>query len=112
MRAEGEPIEVEVERLGLPDEGAGSERQSSRPLSPLVFGLILDALDLGTRGPRWLLPGLAVGGAVGYLLARKSGLGSGRSLGLGALCGLYCALPGTAPLPLGTLVGAYLALAR
>ena len=108
-------MEVEVERLpeSDPEPPATRAREAvAKPLPPIVFGLILDALDFATRGPRWILPGFVVGCAVGYPLARRSGLPYRRSLGLALLCGVYCGLPATAPIPLGTLVGAYVAFFR
>lgn len=105
-------IEVEAERL--PEAGEGGEG-SSRPggtarkgrIQPLAAGVVIDLLNLATRGPRGMLLGLALGLGVGYYLGRRLGLERSRSLGLGSLCGIYCALPGTELLPLATLIGAY-----
>jgi len=114
-----EPIEVEVERLPRREEGAadgqrdGDARRAARArLDPLTAGIAIDVLDLATRGPRGVLWGLALGLPLGYYLGRRTGLDRARSLGLAGLCGLYCGLPGTGMIPIGTLVGLYRKLVR
>lgn len=72
---------------------------------PVVAGALLDLLDLATWGPVGLWVGLAAGGLAGWMLAPLLGW-QGRSRWLGALgAGLYCMLPVTSILPLGTVVG-------
>ncbi|MDP6988343.1 MAG: hypothetical protein QF903_02560 [Planctomycetota bacterium] len=104
------PIEVEVERLPerepgeRPRSGAGGAGDA---VDPIMAGIVIDVLDAVTRGPRGAVFGLALGIPVGYWLGRRQGLGRKASLGLGGLCGVYCGFPGTAPVPLGTLIGLY-----
>lgn len=103
---------MEVERLpengsAEPAGSSGVGKASAERLNPVLAGLVIDALDLATRGPRGFLVGGPLGGLVGTWLGRRMGLDRARSLGLGALCALYCSLPGTELLPLGTLVGLY-----
>lgn len=105
-------LEVEVERLpehgsAEPARGQGAAQAPAAPLNPVVAGLVIDALDFATRGPRGFLVGGPLGGVVGYWLGRRMGLDRARSAGLGGVCALYCSLPGTELLPLGTLVGIY-----
>ncbi|MDP6408923.1 MAG: hypothetical protein QGI46_06075 [Planctomycetota bacterium] len=103
-----EPIEVDVERLGEREPGpAAGARPAPAALDPVVAGIVVDALDAVTRGPRGALLGLGLGIPVGYWLGRRQGLDRKSSLGLGGLCGVYCGLPGTAPVPLGTIIGLY-----
>ena len=72
MATGSEPQEVEVERLGEPNDAPGPPGRpggsaggppagAGRPLSPVVFGMLVDALDLATRGPRWAVPGFFLG---------------------------------------------------
>lgn len=102
------PVEVEVERL--PEREGRAEAPGRAPraaLDPIVAGIVIDVLDAVTRGPRGALLGLALGVPVGYWLGRRQGFDRKSSLGLGGLCGVYCALPGTAPVPLGAVLGMY-----
>jgi hypothetical protein len=114
---EREVLEVEVERLPAADDprrGAARARAGSdrKPLHPLRAGVLIDLLDVATMGTAGLYFGLPLGLAVGYYLGRRMGLARRRSLGLALLCGIYCFVPGTAVIPLGTLVGAYRVLGR
>jgi hypothetical protein len=68
--------------------------------------MILDGVDLVTFGPVGLILGLPVGGAAGYWLGRSMGLDHKSSLICATAAGIYCSIPGTEFLPLGTLVGA------
>ena len=110
-------MEVEVERLpvegGAPagDPTPGVRLQEKR-MNPVVAGLLVDLLDLATRGPRGFVIGAPLGALAGYWLGRRIGLQRGQSIGMGLLCGLYCAIPGTEMVPLGTLVGLYRLLSR
>ncbi len=77
---------------------------------PVGAGLIIDAVDFVTFGPVGLALGFPIGAAAGYWLARSLRLETNPSL-LCALCaGVYCTIPGTELLPLGTLVGALVRL--
>ncbi len=114
-------LEVEVERLpadqpwdGASGDGArvGPSDRSSPALGPVLAGALLDGIDLLTQGPMGLRLGFPIGGAAGYFLARGLGLSRRSSLLVGALAGLYCALPGTGRLPLATLVGLWARFAR
>lgn len=113
-RKRTEVLEVEVERLpsDRPWDGSDDARGSGRPdartagvLGPVLAGAILDGIDLLTQGPMGLRLGFPIGGVAGYFLARGLGLSRRAALLVGALAGAYCALPGTARLPLATLVG-------
>jgi hypothetical protein len=120
---ESEVLEVEVERLPLPDEqgapgeasgssqaaagGRGTARRAHAALGPILAGLATDALDGATLSP---VLGLGLGLPVGYYLARQLGLEGASAWRMAALVGLYCALPGTNALPIGTLFGGYVRL--
>jgi len=91
---------------GSQSAGSGDETSSRKQiLGPVLAGLLLDLLDLATYGPIGLWAGLLVGGLGGYLLAVSMGVPSQRRLFYAGLAGLYCMLPFTAFLPLGTLLG-------
>ena len=78
----------------------------NRALGPIFAGMILDSVDLVTFGPVGLLLGLPVGAAAGYWLGRSMRLDHKSSLICAAAAAVYCTIPGTELLPLGTLVGA------
>lgn len=69
---------------------------------PLAGGIALDAVDFITRGPAAFFFGFPIGLWLGYVHRLR-----GWQIvlcGIGA--GLYCMMPGTRWLPLGTLIGA------
>lgn len=77
---------------------------------PVVAGLIIDAVDVVTFGPFGLVLGVPIGAAAGYWLARSLRLDTNPSLLCALIAGVYCTIPGTELLPLGTLVGALVRL--
>ena len=105
------PLEVEVERL--PPADAAQERADGTPaeklaeleraVGPVVAGLLVDLLDAATVSP---LLGLLLGWPLGAYVLRKAGLPPERTVLLGGLVGVYCALPGTFAIPVATVVGA------
>lgn len=112
--------ELEVERLPPRGESAPGAGGSADPsfaervraaFDPVAAGLLVDLLDALTRGV--LAPlGLILGVPLGYFLGRRAGLTPRRSLLLGLLIGVYCVMPLTGALPLGTLTGIYLRFFR
>lgn len=121
-RNDSHPIlELEVERLPPREESGPRDRRSEKSdfpgrtfagrlrqaFDPVAAGLLIDALDAMTRGP--LAPlGLLIGLPLGYWLGRRAGLGGKQAVALGLGIGIYCAVPFTSVLPLGTLTGVYL----
>ena len=102
--------------VGLDAESAnGRAVQCRRPLAsrlnrafgPVVAGLIIDLVDLGTFGPIGLILGFPIGGLAGYWMASCLGLSRRACFLCAILAGLYCMVPFTEMLPLATLVGAY-----
>lgn len=81
-------------------------RRVNKALGPIFAGMILDGVDLVTFGPVGLLLGLPIGAAAGYWLGRSMELDHKSSLICATAAGIYCTIPGTELLPLGTLVGA------
>ena len=77
---------------------------------PVGAGLVIDAVDFVTFGPVGLALGFPVGAAAGYWLARSLRLETNPSLLCALIAGIYCTIPGTELLPLGTLVGALVRL--
>ncbi|MEZ6121630.1 MAG: hypothetical protein R3C49_00485 [Planctomycetaceae bacterium] len=78
----------------------------NRAIGPVAAGMIIDALDVLTLGPVGLLLGIPVGVIAGYWLGRSLGLEKNASLVCAAAAAVYCTVPLTEILPLGTLVGA------
>jgi uncharacterized protein YneF (UPF0154 family) len=70
----------------------------------VLAGILVDVLDAATMTPP---VGLVLGLTVGYYLARQLGLVGSGAQRLALVIGVYCAVPGTLALPLGTLVGAF-----
>lgn len=77
---------------------------------PVVAGLIIDAVDIVTFGPFGLVLGVPIGAAAGYWLARSLRLDTNPSWLCALIAAVYCTIPGTELLPLGTLVGAFVRL--
>ena len=111
-KGKNEVQEVEVERLP-PGEGErrppGAEprqgvRQVAQAMGPIVAGLLIDAIDVATLTPPL---GVALGVPLGLFVAHQLKLRGAAAWQFAALAGLYCAVPGTHFLPLGTLVGVY-----
>lgn len=111
------PIEeLEVERLPPREESGPAAAGSREPtfagrvraaFDPVAAGLLVDVLDALTRGA--LAPlGLLLGVPLGYFLGRRAGLTPRRALLLGLGIGVYCVIPITTVIPLGTLTGIYL----
>jgi hypothetical protein len=103
-----EPIEVDVERLPLDGEQSPSGRSAAKRaevgklVGPVVAGVVIDVIDLATPVP---LVGFALGWPIGAYIARQAGADSGLAVKLGFLVGIYCAVPMTAGLPIGTMIG-------
>lgn len=99
----GPPPSPEADTEG----GVPWTRRANRAFGPVVAGMILDLVDLATFGPVGLFLGLPIGGLAGYWLGFALGL-SPKARWVCALAGgVYCTIPGTEFLPLGTLVGAF-----
>lgn len=74
----------------------------------ILIGLLLDALDMLTLGPLGLKFGLPAGFITAYVLFSLVRIPLRRRLLYSLAAGLYCMLPGTAVVPLGALLGAWL----
>lgn len=108
-KATDEVLEVEAERLPLEGEAweeSPATKERLRALSPVVAGIIIDLIDAGTFGPVGIKFGLPVGGLAGYWLAGEMGFRGKRRLQIAVAAGVYCMLPMTSVLPLGTILGA------
>jgi hypothetical protein len=86
---------------------ADEAKRINRALGPVMAGLIIDVVDVATFGPLGMVLGLPVGGAAGYWMGRTLGLGKQACLYCALAAGMYCTIPFTELLPLGTIVGAY-----
>ncbi len=102
-------IEVEVERPE-PSEGARPDLHSPAggafrgSAGPILAGLVVDLADLITPLGLGKL-GFPIGAGVGWWVGGQLGLKGSRRLWLTALGAVYCGVPGTRLLPLGTIVG-------
>ena len=107
-----EVIEVEVERLPLDGPGAAppppkpgaTARRVTGVMGPILAGILVDALDAATVTP---ILGACLGLPLGYYIAHQVGFRGGAALRLALAIGIYCVIPGTPRIPLGTLIGAY-----
>ncbi len=85
---------------------SGAFSRLNRALGPVMAGLIIDGIDLITLGPIGVVVGLPVGAMAGYWLGRSMRLEKKTSVLCAVVAAIYCTIPGTEILPLGTLVGA------
>jgi hypothetical protein len=98
---------IEEQEQPEPPPAAAVGRRLNRAFGPIVAGMFIDLLDLATFGPIGYVLGLPVGGLAGYWMGRCLGLSRTASLTCALAAGIYCTIPFTGILPLGTLVGAY-----
>jgi hypothetical protein len=90
----------------------GTAERLLRSFGPLAGGLLLDAADLVTWGPVGMYLGPVIGGFLGWWLARVYGLGIGGQCVVITVAVVYLTLPGTALLPLATVVFALIRFAE
>jgi hypothetical protein len=83
-----------------------SLRRLNHAMGPVLAGMIIDAVDLITFGPAGLALGIPVGALAGYWLGQSMGLDKNASCICALAAGVYCMIPFTEVLPLGTIVGA------
>ena len=106
-----EPLEVEVERLPEHEHERRADRDEPPhaglrgALGPILGGIALDLLDFATLGPMGAKLGLPLGFLCGWWWGGQLGLRRRQRLTLALVAGVYCMLPGTRILPLGTLFG-------
>ncbi|OGV41369.1 MAG: hypothetical protein A2X46_16190 [Lentisphaerae bacterium GWF2_57_35] len=99
-----EYVEPEV----LPPEGKLKPSAAERAFGPVVAGIIIDLVDLATFGPIGLALGFVFGGSVAWYLCRLYGLPLRQKLLWSLAAGIYCTIPFTEFIPVGTLVGAFI----
>ena len=75
-------------------------------MGPIAAGVIIDMIDIITFGPVGLVLGVPIGAAAGYWLGQSMNLRTNQCLMCALAAGIYCTIPFTELLPLGTLVGA------
>ena len=88
------------------DSHDGTIHRLNHAMGPVVAGMIIDAVDFVTFGPIGLAIGIPVGAIAGYWLGQSMALGKNASLFCAVAAGIYCTVPFTELLPLGTMVGA------
>ncbi|MBX3444301.1 MAG: hypothetical protein KF774_18000 [Planctomyces sp.] len=82
-------------------------RRLNRAFGPIAAGMIIDSIDLLTLGPIGLYAGPAIGGLAGFWLGRCLRLSGRESLLCGVIAAIYCSIPFTEVMPLGTIAGAW-----
>jgi hypothetical protein len=105
-------LEVAMEKTAM----TGTECPSHTPdrtlsrlnhaMGPVVAGMIIDAVDFVTFGPIGLAIGIPVGAIAGYWLGQSMALEKHACLFCAVAAGIYCTIPFTELLPIGTMVGA------
>jgi hypothetical protein len=101
-----EPDEV------LPPLGA-EPRAASPPgigVNPVFAGALLDVIDFLTFGPVGLSVGWLVGGVAAWILSSLAGVPPWQRALWALAAAVYCSLPVTGVLPLGTILGLFLRL--
>lgn len=80
---------------------------AERAFGPVVAGLLIDLIDLATFGPIGLVLGLLFGGAVAWYICTLYRLPLKQKLCWALAAGVYCTIPFTEFIPVGTLTGAF-----
>ena len=88
------------------DSHDGTIHRLNHAMGPVVAGMIIDAVDFVTFGPIGLVVGIPIGAIAGYWLGQSMALGKNACLFCAVAAGIYCTIPFTELLPLGTMVGA------
>lgn len=83
--------------------------ENSRRVPLVLAGVLIDLLDLTLSGPLGPV-GAVAAAAVVWWIAGQHGVSRGVRVALAVGTALYCALPLTELVPLGTVVGAVLSL--
>ncbi len=96
---EGLPVAAPAADPETPSEA----RRVERAFGPLVAGIILDAVDLITFGPAGLLIGFPVGLWLGWIFRLRWW----QMILAGLIAGIYCVIPYTNFIPVGTVIGAF-----
>ena len=78
-------------------------------LTPILAGLMIDLADLVTFGPVGTWLGMLAGVLLGWQLAPRFGMGH-KPWAPALVAGFYCMTPGTALLPLATLLASVMGL--
>lgn len=78
-------------------------------LTPVLAGLMIDLVDLVTFGPIGTWLGMLLGVLLGWQLAPRFGMGH-KPWAPALMAGFYCMTPGTALLPLATLLASLMGL--
>ncbi|MFA5119205.1 MAG: hypothetical protein WC695_10270 [Candidatus Omnitrophota bacterium] len=81
-------------------------KRFERAIGPVTAGFILDMVDFFSWGPAGIILGLFAGSALGWYLSGVLEVTRKWRIILTWLAGLYCFMPGTEYLPVGTVVGA------
>ncbi|MFH0881235.1 MAG: hypothetical protein V2A34_16100, partial [Lentisphaerota bacterium] len=79
-----------------------------RAFGPVLAGALIDVVDLATFGPIGLALGLVFGGGVAWYICHLYGLSLKQKLLWSLAAGIYCTIPFTEFIPVGTMVGAFI----
>lgn len=105
-----EPREV-LEPEVLPPVEKEPQRRNQKPFEdwkrsfgPVMLGMLIDAVDLLTLGPAGLRGGFILGSVAAYFMCSVYRLPFSYKILTSLVAGLYCMIPGTAFLPLATVL--------
>lgn len=96
-----------IQKVSAAEEELSLFQRLRHSLGPILPGLLIDLVDLLTLGPVGLAFGMIAGGAAGYWIGKQYGLPRDKRIKGCIIAGLYCAMPFTGFLPMGTIIGAY-----
>ena len=97
------PPESEPTRTDSSDRRAWE--QWKRTLGPILLGLAIDLLDVMTSGPYGLRLGFGLGAIATFCICSLYEIPFRYKLPLAVAAGVYCMIPATGRLPLGTILG-------
>jgi len=113
----GEEPEVLEPEVLPPDPGRQQKKTGDQPswinerIKAIGIGLVLDALDLVTLGPSGLI-GFLIGFLTTFYLFGLMKIDLQRRILYSVGAGIYCLIPGTERIPLGTILGTLFGLKR
>jgi hypothetical protein len=117
MSDDGKEPEVLEPEVLPPEPGNSKKGPENRStwindrIKAIGIGLALDALDLITLGPSGLI-GFLIGFIVTFYLLGLMKIDLQRRILYSVGAGIYCLIPGTERIPLGTILGTLFGLKR
>ena len=110
-----EVIEPEVLPPAAQAQDEGEPRKKKEPdedwtkwtksMAPILVGIMIDGIDFMTMGPLGIQMGLIAGPIAAYAIASMYNMPFKYRILFAIGAGLYCTMPFTERLPLGTILG-------